>query len=97
MTTFESTSTTQANPYTSKLSISSVGMSLGLFLAITFTFCVAFDLLFPAYAMNSSWGALLPGFEWLSLASFIIGLIQTFLYGWYIAIVFVPIYNWFSR
>ena len=97
MTTLDSTSTTRANPYTSRLSISSVGMSLGLFLAITFTLCVIFDLLFPAYAMNSSWSALLPGFEWLSLTSFIIGLIQTFLYGWYFAIIFVPIYNWFSR
>ena len=89
--------TTQTNPYASRLSISSVGMSLGLFLAITFTLCVAFDLAFPAYAMNASWSMFLPGFEWISIGSFVIGFTETFLYGWYVAIVFVPIYNWFSR
>lgn len=97
MTTSETRTIAQSSAHSSKVSLFVVGMSLGLFLAITFTLCVIFDLLFPAYAMNSSWGMLLPGFEWLSVSSFIIGLIETYLYGWYVAIVFVPIFNWFSH
>lgn len=97
MTTLENTTHSHAISPSSRLSIFKVGMSLGLFLAITFSLCVAFDLLFPAYAMNPAWGMLLPGFKWLSLTSFLIGLLETFVYGWYIAIIYVPIYNWLSH
>lgn len=97
MTTLESKSAVQTKSNSNRLPLFAVGMSLGLFLAVTFTLCVAFDLLFPAYAMNSSWGMLLPGFKWLSVTSFVIGLLEAYIYGWYIAIVFVPIYNWFSQ
>lgn len=74
-----------------------LGMSLGLFFAITFIVCVVFDLLFPEYAMYPAWQRYLPGFSWLSLSSFILGLVETFAYGWYVALVFGPIYNILSR
>lgn len=69
------------------------GMSLSLFLAITFTLCVGFDLLFPGQAMYESWLRLLPGFTWISPSSFLLGFVESFAYGWYIALVFGPIYN----
>lgn len=74
-----------------------LGMSLGLFLAITFIVCVVFDLLFPEYAMYPAWQRYLPGFSWLSWPSFFLGLAETFAYGWYVALVFGPIYNLLSR
>jgi hypothetical protein len=70
-----------------------VGHATSLFLAISFTLCVAFDLLFPNYAMYQSWQALVPGFVWLSWKSFLVGLIETWAYGWYFALIWVPIYN----
>lgn len=97
MTTTHTESTSKDTSGTPKLSIFKVGMSLGLFLALTFVICVLFDLLFPAYAMNPAWSIFLPGFKWLSTGTFMIGLLEAFLYGWYAAFVFVPIYNWFSR
>ena len=42
------------------------GLSLGLFLTITYVLCVSFDLLFPSQAMHPSWQLLLPGFTWLT-------------------------------
>ena len=72
-----------------------LGMSLGLFLAVTFILCVGFDLLFPDQAMYKSWLRLLPGFTWLSWSSFFLGLVESFGYGWYIALVFGPLYNFF--
>ena len=70
-----------------------LGNSLGLFLSVTFVLCVLFDLWFPAYAMNSAWAVLLPGFTWITWPSLFLGLIETFAYGWYIALVFGGIYN----
>jgi hypothetical protein len=39
----------------------------------------------------------LPAFRWLTLGGFILGLIESFLYGVYIGIVFVPIYNFINK
>ncbi len=74
----------------------SLGMSLGTFIALTFVLCVLFDLWFPALAMNSVWGKLLPGFTWISWPSFFLGLVESFGYGWYIALIFGPLFNFFS-
>lgn len=80
----------------SRIPLVALGMSLGAFLAITFVLCVLFDLWFPAQAMNPVWAPLLPGFTWLSWASFALGLVETFAYGWYVALVFAPLYNFFA-
>ena len=69
---------------------------LRLFLAITYVLCVGYDLLFPGHAMNETWLRLLPGFSWLSWGSFLLGLIESFAYGWYVALVFGPLYNFFA-
>ncbi len=72
------------------------GMSLSLFLTITFALCVGFDLLFPGQAMYTSWLRLLPGFTWLTWPSFLLGLAESFAYGWYAALIFGPLYNFFA-
>lgn len=46
--------------------------------------------------MYQAWIRLLPGFEWISWRSFLLGLIESFLYGIYVALVFVPLYNFFK-
>jgi len=46
--------------------------------------------------MYKAWEPLLPGFEWLSVSSFVIGLVESFLYGLYIAALFVLLYGFFS-
>ncbi len=75
------------------LSLIAVGHASSLLLAISFTLCVLFDLLFPEAAMFQAWLKLLPGFEWLSWRSFILGLVESYGYGWYITLIWVPIYN----
>ncbi len=39
---------------------------------------------------------LLPGFSWLTWQSFILGFVESFLYGIYFGLVFAPIYNFFN-
>lgn len=79
-----------------RIPVVAFGMSLGIFLAVTFALCVAFDLIFPGMAMYQTWLKLLPGFTWISLPSFLLGLVESFAYGWYIALVFAPLFNFFS-
>ncbi len=84
-----------------RIPVIAFGMSLGMFLALTFVLCVLFDLWFPGAAMYETWLKLLPGFTWLTWPSFFLGLVESFAYGWYIALIFGPLFNFcvsrFSR
>lgn len=71
-----------------------VGLAMGSFLAITYVFCVAYDLAF-GQRMYEVWLNLLPGFTWISWPSFFLGLVESFAYGFYFGLVFVPLYNFF--
>ena len=39
----------------------------------------------------------LPAFKWLTWWGFLLGLVESFLYGAYAGLVFCPIYNWLYR
>ena len=72
------------------------GLSLGIVLSLTFALCVLYDLWVPEQGMREIWLRMLPGFTWLTWPSFFLGLVETFSYGWAVAIVFAPLYNFFS-
>lgn len=73
------------------------GLSLSLFLSISYVFCVVGYLLFPGLPIShSSLTIFLPGFELLSWQSFFLGLVESFAWGWYVTLVFVPLYNFFA-
>lgn len=80
------------------LNLKVVSWSLGFFAAITFVVCVIHLLIVPqpvqVYRVLET---LLPGFKWLTLWGFLIGLFESFLYGAYAGLVFVPIYNFLNR
>jgi hypothetical protein len=44
-----------------------------------------------------TWALALPGFAWLTLKGFAIGLAKSFLYGALLGLVYVPIYNTLQR
>ena len=78
------------------ISLKALGHATSLFLAVTFALCVAFDLLFPQHAMYQTWQRLLPGFQWISWKSFFLGLVESYGYGWYFALIGAPLYNVFA-
>jgi hypothetical protein len=39
---------------------------------------------------------LLPWFTWITWPRFFIGVVWSFLCGWYVAVIFVPLFNFFS-
>ncbi len=72
--------------------------SLGVFAAVSFVLCVAWGLLTPeALHMHKFLESVLPAFHWISPGAFVLGLIESFLWGAYTGLVFVPIYNFFYR
>jgi hypothetical protein len=78
------------------LRIKTVGVALGTLLAVSYVLCVLFDLVFPGWAMYQVWQGLLPGFGW-GAVGILIGLVETVLYGFYIAVIYVPVYNYLQR
>lgn len=79
-----------------KFSTKVVGLALGTFFAAVYVLCVVWDLALPQYSMRSAWAVLLPGFTWLSFGSFLLGLVESFVYGLIAAAIGIPIYNYFA-
>ncbi|MBI5099817.1 MAG: hypothetical protein HZB30_11325 [Nitrospirae bacterium] len=81
------------------LNIRVVSWSLGIFLAVSFILCVLYGFVVPQklHGMSVFLEAVLPAFKWITFGRFILGLAESFLYGVYIGVVFVPIYNFFYR
>ena len=81
------------------LNIRVVSWSLGIFMAITFILCILYGLIVPQrlHGMSDFLEAVLPAFRWLTFGGFLLGIVEIFLYGAYIGIVFVPIYNFLSK
>lgn len=74
------------------------GWTLSLFLLFSYLVCIGFGLLAPqSMHMYEAWAPLLPGFEWLTLQGFLAGAVGSFLYGWYIALLIIPLRAWISR
>lgn len=79
------------------LSIKVVGLTLALFLSIIYTICIVFCLIWPEFAMYKMWAPLLPGFFWINWQTFFLGLVESFIWGYFLTIIFVPIYNMLNR
>lgn len=80
-----------------RVAVVPVGLALGGFLAISLLACILLGLIVPDGGMHRPWLQFLPGFEWLTLRSVVLGLLWTQVYAWWIALVFVPLYNLCAR
>jgi len=81
-----------------QLNIRVVTWSLATFTSLSFVVCVLYGLIVPeSFHMVRFLEIALPGFKWLTLGGFFIGLIESFLYGVYMGLVFTPIYNFYHK
>jgi len=79
------------------LHIKPLGHTLSIFFAVSFSLCILWGLVMPDNLhMHEAWSPLLPGFNW-SILGVLIGLVGAYFYGWYIALVFVPLFNFFHE
>jgi len=80
------------------LNIKVVSLSLGVSAAVSFVVCILWGLLMPeSLHMHGFLELVLPGFKWLNAGNFVLGLVESFLFGIYAGIVYVPIRNYFSK
>ncbi len=76
-----------------KIPIIAFGFTLTAFFVFTYVFCIALGLIWPSWEMHKPWLQFFPGFEWLTVKGFIIGLVESVLYAWYVAVVFGWLFN----
>ena len=74
-----------------------LGMALSLSIVTSYVLCVIGYLVFPSLPIeHSALSIFLPGFTLLTWSSFFLGLVESFGWGWYVALIFGPIYNFFA-
>ena len=82
---------------TAHIPIFAFGTAMSLFFVISNALCVLAYLVLPDLAaQHAILVLLLPWFKLLSWGSFLLGAIESFAYGWYIALVFGSLYNFFA-
>jgi 2TM family of unknown function (DUF5676) len=80
------------------LNIRVITWSLATFTTFSYVVCVMYGLIVPeTLHMVQFLEITLPGFKWLTVGSFVIGLVESFLYGVYAGLVYTPIYNFYQR
>lgn len=80
------------------LNVKIVTWSLALFGAVSYLVCIVYGLVVPqSLHMTDFLETALPGFDWLTPAGFVIGLVESFLYGAYAGLVYAPIHNALTR
>jgi hypothetical protein len=77
--------------------IMTLGCALSAFFVLSYTICILGYLFSGLPFDHAVLGIFLPGFTLLSWSSFFLGLIESFLWGWYIAAVFGALYNFCLR
>jgi hypothetical protein len=71
-----------------------VTLSFALSAAISFILCVAWGALVPPSVHGTRFLEMtLPGFRWLTLGSFVLGLVETFVIGAYAGLLFTLVHN----
>ena len=74
-----------------------LGMALSAFFTTSYILCVIGYLAFPSLPVDHAALAIfLPGFQLLSWSTFLLGLVESVAWGWYVALVLGPLYNFFA-
>ena len=75
--------------------------ALAVWAASTYVLCIVWGMVTPdtihTEALEKLLETVLPGFRWLTPLGFLIGLVESFLYGAYAGLLFVPLHNLFYR
>src|SRR3954470_19069791 len=92
------TAARRAAPSRGAISIIVLGQALSAFLIVSYLLRILGWFIWPnGPVQHASLGIFLPGFTLLSWHTFFLGLFESFVWGWYIAVVFGLLYNIFAR
>lgn len=80
-----------------RISVVVMGLSLSHLLMISYGLCVLAYLIVPSLPIeHSALAIFLPGFALLSWTTFLLGAVESFAWGWYVALIFCPLFNFFA-
>ena len=80
-----------------RVPIAALGLSLSAFLALSYVLCIMGYLVAPGMPVkHEALSIFLPGFELLSWKTFLLGLAESYVWGWYLAVGFWLIYNFIA-
>jgi hypothetical protein len=80
------------------LNVKTLTLSLAFAAAITFVLCVLYGLIVPPeYHAGELLERVLPGFRWITPGGFLVGLVESFLYGGYAGLLVGSLYNAVQR
>lgn len=80
------------------LNMKVVSWALATTTLVSYLLCIAYGFATPqSLHMHGFLEQVLPGFKWLTWPGFFVGLVESFLWGAYGGMVYVPIYNFFKR
>lgn len=96
MTTSLRAPATATHAYILQIPLLAFAVSLSVFFAITFALCILWGLFVADAGMHQLFPMFFPGFVWLTWPGFLIGLAESFIYGWYAAVVFGSLFNFFA-
>ena len=83
---------------TRSIPIMCLGWALSAFFVVSYVICILGYLFAPGFSVqHEALAIFLPGFTLLSWRTFFLGLIESFAWGWYIAVMFGLLYNFFLR
>ena len=77
------------------IAIVPLGLSLSIFLAVSFLLCTVADVI-PWLQDFHFLKALYPDIDWASPVMMVAGTVWAFLSGWYVAVLFGSLYNFFA-
>ena len=72
-----------------------LGLSLGTFLVLWYVACLVVAIVIPDRGLHQAWLQFFPGFTWTPLGM-LIGVVESFVYGFFSGLVFAPIANYFG-
>ena len=96
MTTTLRAPATASHAHILQIPLLAFAVSLSLFFAITFALCLFWGLFVSDAGIHQLFPMFFPGFIWLTWQGVLIGIAETFFYGWYAAVVFGSLFNFFT-
>ena len=73
-----------------------LALSLATFGTVAYLGCLALALVVPDRGLHGVWFQFLPGFAW-NVQGMLLGLVESFVYGFVAGIIFAPIFNFFNE
>lgn len=81
-----------------KLNLKKVSLALGYWSVVAYILNILFMWLVPPSEFHKEFFALIyPGASWFGVGSFLIALIESFIYGYVAGAIFVWVYNFLDR